>query len=317
MKHTALIGAVAAILFLSGCSSKKVYEPRQIDSKLSSYSCEKIVNLTADGATLQDATYISKSSQGEVPQGFIFLNDTHEPIFADKKGLVKVGDKQIDLQERVVSASVYAGELLFVTSSNRYGIYDLEKDEIRYQNMQNEVSMINTRTVAPIKIDNLYVFATLNGKLMVVSNNEIVREITITTQAPFNNIIFLNVLHDTLIAATASDIIALGGKSLQRHSEAIADIVLDNTYIYLFTKDGKFLQLEDDLTVRSKQSFQFANFIWASTYEGTIYAVEKSGYVLSFDDSLTPSIHKLKDDISSYSFLKDNIFISGGRCYKL
>ena len=317
MKYIALVSAVAAALFFSGCSSKKVYEPKQIDSKLASYSCEEIVNLTAQGATLEDSSYISKSSEGKVPQGFVFINDTQKPIFADKNGLVQVGEQQIDLQERVVSASVYEDQLLFVTSSNRYGIYDLQKERVTYQNMQSEVSMINAKTVAPLKIDNLYIFATLNGKLMVVSNNEIVREITVTTQAQFNNIIFLDVLQNTLIAATASDIIALGGRSLQRHSEAIADIVLDENFIYLFTKDGKFLQLQDDLTIMKKQDFRFANFVWASLYENTIYAVEKSGYVISFDSTLTPTVYKLKDDIDSYSFLKDNIFISGGRCYKL
>jgi len=311
-----LLALVTPFLFL-GCSSKKVYEPSQVSSKLKTKSCPDVVSITSSGATLSNDTFISNTSQGNTPKNFKFVHDVEKPLFVNSEGKIIVEGKEIDLNERVITASLYDNQIAFITQSNRIGIYDLDSNSINFQHVETRVNTLNTKTVAPLKIDDIFIFPTLNGKLLVVSDNQIVREIVITPRAEFNNPIFLGVLSNTLIASTATDIIALGGNRMERMQSNVADIVIANDYLYLFTKDGKAMKLDERLRLIKEESFQFANFIQASWVKDKIYAVEKAGYILEFDADLNYKVHTLKNEIEGLSFLTNDTLYYGGKCYNL
>lgn len=317
MKNSLLLTALIIPIFFLGCSSKKIYEPKQTQSKVSTTTCATIIDTTSVGATLSNGTFISKNAKGDIPKGFKFVNDTQKPLFVNIKGNLIVQSKEINLNERVITASLFEQKVAFITQSNRIGIYNLETDAIEFQHIDSRIVTLNSKTVPPLQIDDIIIFPTLNGKLLVVSNNQIVREIVITPRAEFNNPIFLGVLSNTLIAATLTDIIALGGNMMERMQSNVADMVIAHDYIYLFTKDGKVQKLDERLQLISQESFQFANFIWASSVEDKIYAIEKAGYALEFDADLNYKVYELRDAIEGLSFLKGDSLYYGGKCYNL
>jgi len=317
IKNLILLLVLIAPFFFLGCSSKKVYKPSQISSKLKTKSCPNVVSITSSGATLSNDTFISNTTQGSTPKNFRFVHDFEKPLFVNNEGKIIAGDKEIDLNERVITASLFENKIAFITQSNRIGIYNLDSNSIDFQHVEARVNTLNTKTVAPLKIDDIIIFPTFNGKLLVVSNNQIVREIVITPRAEFNNPIFLGVLSNTLIASTATDIIALGGNRMERMQSSVADIVIANDYLYLFTKDGKVVKLDERLRIIKEESFQFANFIHASLANDKIYALEKAGYILEFDADLNYKVHALKNEIEGLSFLIDNTLYYGGKCYSL
>lgn len=317
MKKTFGLLIVTVTLILSGCSGKKVFEPEDTDYDASYSSCATPIHATSKGATLNDGTYISFKSQGKVPEGFHFVDDNSAPVFVNNEGLVKVKNKTINLGDRVVVATLIDEQLAFITHNNRFGLYDLTMDKIIFQEIAQPVETIHTRVVPPVKIDDLIIFPTLNGKLVVVSDNQIIREITVTPKGNFNNIIFLNVLGNTLVAATSSDIIALGGRVMERQKFQIADIVLTDEEMYLFTKDGSVIRLDERLNTIQETNFQFANFIWASLVDGHVYGVEKAGHIIAFDKDLDYRIYELDDDITDLSFFKNGILYYGGSCQSI
>jgi hypothetical protein len=309
-----LIFSILMTLMVSGCSNKKVFEPEDSDFDAKSSSCPKPVSISASGATLDDGRYVSNNSEGKVPQGFSFSSDQGAPVFVDEKGNVSVQGKTINLKDRVITASLIKGKLAFVTYNNRYGLYDLQSDTITFQNIEASVNTIHAKKVAPVAIDDLVIFPTLNGKLVVVSNNQILREITVTPRGDFNNIIFFDVFGNTLIAATANDVIALGGRTLERQKLQVADIVLTDEEIYIFTKDGRVIVTDERLQTLQEKTFQFANFIDANYHDGYVYAVEKAGYIIAFSKNLNYRIYELDDAIEDISFFKGATLYYGGSC---
>jgi hypothetical protein len=311
-----LAALAAAVLMLGGCSTKKEYEPQNTHGDLSSYGCEAVQDVSQAGATLENGRYIDKNGNtGTLKEGYILVGSTQDrAVQADANGNVYVGEKKITLQDRVINASVYDDKLAFITAQNRYGVYDLTNDGIVFQNVGPDVTAINTKTVAPLKLDDLLIFATLEGSLVVTDGKKILREITVTPSGEFSNIIYMGILNDTLIAATASDILALGQNRVFRESYKTADIVTDEQYLYLFTKDGHLYQLDEDLKQIKKGSFQFANFVSAQTIKGNIYAVEKAGFMLQFNKNLDYKVYET-ESIDELSFFTNDTFLHGGSCY--
>jgi hypothetical protein len=309
-----LIFSILITFIISGCSNKKVFEPQSSDFDATSSSCATPVSVTASGATLDNGKFVSDNSQGEVPEGFTFASDIDAPVFVDDKGNVNVEGKTIHLKDRVITASLIKGQIAFVTYNNRYGLYDLKNDTVTFQNIDASVNTIHAKTVAPVAVDDLIIFPTLNGKLIVVSNNQILREIIVTPRGDFNNIIFLEVFGNTLIAATANDVIALGGRTLERQKLQVADIVLTDEEIYIFTKDGRVLITDERLQTLQEKTFQFANFIHANYHEGYVYAVEKAGYIIAFAKNLNYRIYELNDAVEDISFFKGATLYYGGSC---
>ena len=334
IKTLSTVVSLIALLFLaSGCSSKQTYSAQKIDSRITGSSCAHVVALTANGATLSDGTYVYKNKTGKVPKGYQFLNYNQKPIFADLKGNVKVGEQKIALDDRVLSASLEGDLLAFITKSNRFGLFDLENDAIIFQDIGSSVKTINMRVAAPLKVDDLYIFPTLDGQLIVVSNNQIVRQIRVSTQTDFNNVIYLDVLQNSLIAATSHEVISLGGQSLERKRVSVADIVQDGQSIYIFSKNGTLYKTDPRLLIEDEQQFQFANFTVATAVDDTIYVVEKNGHLLQFDKEDRVSVKRLGKTITyeshpqvgqfkpfkidRFSFITDKTFYSGGQCFNL
>ncbi len=310
-------GALALVLALSGCSSKKSFEPENTQGYLEDRSCEDIKDIGKYGATFEDNSYASFYGEGELPEGYKFISDDVQPIFADKHGNVLVGGEKITLQDRVISASLIDGKLCFITQSNRYGIFDMERKRMLFQNISQSVNSINIRAQKPVKVDDLIIFATLDGKLMVTKDNEIIREITVTPEGQFNNIIYLDVINDTLIAATSSDILSIGAGMVNRLSKPVAKIVTGVDHIYILTKDGYVYKADEQLSIKIENYFKFANFVDAVLIQGNIYAIEKAGYMIQLNQELDARVYELDDAIEDFSFLNEGVFYYGGDCYAL
>ncbi|MGM9095520.1 hypothetical protein ACTFEA_02795, partial [Campylobacter jejuni] len=69
----------------------------------------------------------------------------------------------------------------------------------------------DSRTANPIFLDNIIVYPTLDGKILILSRNnlQVIKDVVISAENFFNNVIHLSVIGDKLIAATAKKIIVV------------------------------------------------------------------------------------------------------------
>lgn len=136
----------------------------------------------------------------------------------------------------------------------------------------------------------LIIFPTLDGKLQVVDTTakKIVRDVVVSSEKNFNNIIFFDVIEDKLVAATPTKVVSINPKFANFLDADVANIIFIKNGVYIFTKDGKIILTNTDLKVVKEQKFPFARFVGV-IYGKYIYAVEKEGYLIATDINLATS----------------------------
>ena len=138
MKYLSLVGITAAALLFSGCSSKQYFEPDNTYSASSASSSYggSIMDITRDGATLDNAHYIGEKgiSALNLGEGFRFLSESGNYILAsDVEGNLKIIDKGtketvslVAMHVPVVSATVQGGKIVITSYSIHYTkLYDI------------------------------------------------------------------------------------------------------------------------------------------------------------------------------------------------
>lgn len=293
-------------LFFAGCGSKNYYKPQKIDGKLT-YSktvSSKIVDVSRDGATYDNGKVVVKDVgilDLNIPKGFVFVNSTDNGIIiTSRSGDVKIfSNKNKILFEKnfgkqLISASIRDNLLAMVFIDNEIMLYDIKDDKVQYKQLLSQVITIDARAANPIFLDNLLVFATLDGRVLIMSldNKTVVRDVSISNKEFFNNVIFLDNFEDTLVAATSSKIISVNKRQSNTLNIDAKDIIYQDKNIYVFTKNGEVILLDESLKKLQELKFTFGHFVGASLGE-KLYAVEKRGYLI-----------EIEKDLSSYRVLK-------------
>ena len=316
-KGILLLGTVSLIL-MTGCGSKQYFSPEQTYSASSS-SAVAIRSFSRAGATLEDGRVLTKKglSTLSVLKGFDFINATvGGMIVANKKGDAKLtlkdgNTKSVKFSKALVGGIIIQNRLVYILQDNSFGIYDISTDKILYNNKAEKVFSIDTRIANPYQIDNLVVVPTLSGKLSILdlSTLKLSKEIYVSTQSTLNNIIFLNRLGNTLVAATPHRVISYGSKGKREFDRAVSEVIISGNKIFVFAKDGLISELDDSMKVLNEKKFKFAHFSIASIIDDKIYAMDKQGLLIVSNTKLTKhKVYKLPE-VEGYSF------ISGGKLY--
>ena len=319
------LGLVFAIFFTGGCAGKKVYEPKKIEGKVSkTHELKKgLHNVVREGAMLGDNTIISKKS-GEIalvlPAGYTFINECDgKIIIVDDNGnlevVTKTGEKVFAKKfvQPVVSATLQKNLLAVVMADNTIMLYDIKADREIYREALEKVVAIDARTANPVFINDLIVFPTLDGRLLIMDSKTktVLRDVALSDKPLFNNVIFLEVHGNVLVAATASKVIVITPKNIYTYSEDIKDILYVGHDIYLFTKGGKVIHLNEKLQKVRESDFEYANFVAVAEMNGKLYAVEKNGYLIEIDRKLdNVKIKALSDKVEAPVLIaKDKLYI--------
>ena len=324
-KKLLLITLATVALLLSGCSSKKYFEPEQTYSASSASSSygSTIVDLSRDGATLENGSYIGKKGVSSIilGEGYRFLSESSRYVLAgNAEGTLKVIDKStgeairaVSLHVPVVSATIQQGVIAYVLNDNTFGIYQIKDNKKVIENRSERTYAIDTRAASPMFIDSLAVMPMLDGRLIILNSagdSDNAKVIYLSSEKIFNNVVYLSRMGNIMVAATPKRLITLGGDGQNEYRANISEVTISKGTIYLFTKEGDVVKLDSALNPLAQKKFKYAHFSAATAFGGRVFALDQQG-----------SLIVLSADLSKYKIydlgeVDTPVFISETKLYK-
>lgn len=255
--------------------------------------------------------------------------------------------EQIKLKTQgcAISASLKGNLLAFVTTDNTSHIISLEsstdsanvdlaKDESADKDFENSgensesyksvfsqkgsaVLAVNQLIAAPLFLDSVVVFPTLDGRILVVSlqNYETQRNIIVSSEKFFNNIIYLQGDDVRIFAATPKKLISIVSGQQFSYQEDIKDITFANGYLYALTLEGKIAQLDHTLREVNTKKFEYASLEGMSVANNVLYTYEKNGsFIIALDlENFSHKVYQAQDTFgkmmsNKLHFYTKNIF---------
>lgn len=285
MKQLLFLSALAFLL--AACSTKEYFEP---ENTVGTYKSNTetldadIISMNKDGATLDNGEIITKRglSKFKLPEGYVFLNISDDKVISSNyKNKVLIDEKEISVGAVVVAATVKENRLAMLLSDNSIQLYDLDNEKILLKEYFSHSFVNDTRIANPHFMSNIVLFPTLDGKIVIVStaNNKVVKNIVVDAKGQFNNIIFLDVINDTLVAATANKVISVGDGVLNLKNYNIRDIIAKDNFIYIATIDGQIIKTDISLNIIDRKKYKYAK-VYALAYGSSLYALESQGYLI-------------------------------------
>lgn len=310
---------VIMMLSFSGCSNKKYFEPENVNDDYEVIRSEirsDIKSLNKTGATLENNAYVSAKGVSRIllPEGYNFINDEDGTLLAsNKNGEIIIGSSSnvINLGNNIVAASKKDNLLAIVFVDNSFALYDLNEKKFVFKEYLDSAMSVDTKITNPVFMNTLVLFPSLNGKVIVVDKNnyKILKNIVVDTQKDFNNITFLKVVDDKLVAATNSKIISVASGIFSVKEYDIKDVISHNNNIYVATIDGYIIKLSSTLEEVAHKKYKFAK-IYALGFGTKLYALESQGYLIRIDEDFA------NDNIFEFSFdEEDKSLTIGSKIY--
>lgn len=309
-----------ALLF-SACSTKEVFEPKELSYEWDLYEDaeETILDTSSNIALLEDDKILTK-------KGIIDFNISEEDrLISQSDGLIISASidgkmnlvsednssepRHIDLKKTVAGASVDGNTLAILFADNEIALYDMQSDKFMFREQGSKFSAVDSRVVNPFFMRGLALFATLDGKIIFVNTelNKRLRTVIVSSADNFNNVISLGLVDNKIIAATGYEILAMAKKEIRAKYE-IRDILLDKDTIFITTKQGEVISLTPELQVNLKVKFPFAHFYAMTSDEDNLYILEKEGYMIIIDKaSFDYTVHEVDFD-GGFVFVADKTF---------
>ena len=179
------------------------------------------------------------------------------------------------------------------------------------------VLAVNQLIAAPLFLDSVVVFPTLDGRILVVSlqNYETQRNIIVSSEKFFNNIIYLQGDDVRIFAATPKKLISIVSGQQFSYQEDIKDITFANGYLYALTLEGKIAQLDHTLREVNTKKFEYASLEGMSVANNVLYTYEKNGsFIIALDlENFSHKVYQAQDTFgkmmsNKLHFYTKNIF---------
>ncbi len=326
MKTARALLLLLVLLFAGvGCAGKKVYEPQKVDAKISKADTLKqgLHHVVREGAMIGSDRIVSKKS-GVVnlvlSAGYTFVNECDGRFaIADDSGNLAIVNREgkslfhATFSQPVVSAMCRNHLLAAVLADNTILLYDMNAKREIYREAPGKVVAIDARAANPVFINDLIVFPTLDGRLLIMDSKTktVLRDVALSDKPLFNNVIFLEVHDNILVAATATKVLVITPRNIYTYSADVKDILYVGHDIYLFTKGGKVIHLNEKLQKVEEHDFEFANFVAVAEMNGKLYGVEKNGYLIEMDRSLgSVRVKALNEKVEAPVLIaKDKLYI--------
>ncbi len=321
MRRISLALFLLLTLFFSACSTKEVYEPKLISGKWKNYgdNNETISDITADIALLESGRVISKKSiiDVKIEDSFRLLSLSDGWIISSNiDGNVTIeyiADKSMkesfELKKTVAAASIKDNILAVLFADNEMALYSISTKELIIKEKGNSQKIIDSRVVNPYFMNDLVLFLTLDGKIVIINTKlkKKLRTVIVSSEDYFNNIIYFNIIDSKIIAATGHKMLSMSQKETRVKYELrnVADV---NNEIFITTKQGEVISLTPNLEVNSKIKFPFAHFLGMIAYKDKLYLLEKEGYIIeTTKDLLEFKVYEV-DIEDGYVFVADKKF---------
>jgi len=281
------------LLIFTGCSSKQYYEPEKTHSfkqdRLELHS--SIIDLNADGATLDNSSFISKKGiLSNIKENYKFLNFSDDTILASDTNMTiyiknKTIDKTLTFDKNIISASFKDNLLAFGSVDNSITLYDIKKDKTLFKNYLKASTINNIKIANPIFLENIVLYPTLDGKVVILSleKNTIIKTINIDPSNDINNVIFLKEIGDSLIVATTNKLFSFVDGQSNIKEVDIQNIIVHKKFIYVATLDGQIIKYDINLKKLASKKFKFAK-INALAFGSYLYALESQDFLIRISE---------------------------------
>lgn len=321
MKKFFSLFAIVLIVVFTGCSSKEVFKPKLVkdDWEFHGTNEEKIVDVSSDVAmfenrkvllkdraietTIEESYRLIGSSDGWVLSSTIDGQLTIDFI-ADKS--LK---KKFNLKKTIAGASIKDDVLAVLFADNEMALYSISGETLLVKVQGSAPVVVDSRIVNPYFMNDLVLFLTLDGKVVIVNSKlkKKLRTTIVSSEDNFNNIIYFNVIDNKLIAATGTKLLSMAEKEIRVNYE-IRNIAYSGKNIFITTKQGEVISLTPDLQVNAKVKFPFAHFLGLIIHNDKIYALEQEGYLIEISkDLLKHTIYEV-DIEDGFIFVADKKF---------
>ncbi len=315
---------IISSFFIVGCSTKEVFEPKNISGEWNKTTQlnSKIIQKATGVALLENNKVLigDKTYDITIEKGFRLLGATKNYLlFTNINGILKLYNLfskktiQLSLKKTIAAASTDGDVIAVVFADGDLAIYSLFSKKLLLKLDGSASVALDSRIVNPYFMNDLILFLTLDGKVVIVNKKlkKRLRTIIVSATEYFNNVIFFDILQEKLIVATATKILSFGSSEQKADFEA-RNITHDNDNLYIATKQGDILQLSPDLHVKAKIHFPFAHFLALSVKGNKVYALEKEGYLIVLSKDLL-QYHLYEVDLDNENIIyqgKDKIYIN-------
>lgn len=293
-------------IFCACSSSKQYYEPKeshklktiktQNEDILKNYKDYELIN------KIDDLYVISNNL------GFLKILKDKEIVF-DKK-----------FEAKIVGFNLEGNKAVMVDALNNVTLFDLLTQEYLYSENYGQANGVIKKLANPIIDSNIIAVPTLDGKLVILNNNTntLIRNISIGTGDFFNNVIYLKIKQDRLLAVSPTKIFTiLNNDTFSKLLNIKKAIEIDNN-IYILASDGTIYKYNYNLEELAKTKLKYANYSEVYFYNNFLYALEHNGYLIKFDEYLNElDVFKLGSKISKNAYFKDDVLFYNNKSYKL
>ncbi|MBZ7963484.1 hypothetical protein [Campylobacter sp. 2457A] len=331
MKHFFI--TLFALIFICACGTKRQYfEPAYTDGELNHNGSLKatIVDWNLFSAKLSNNQIILKNTQAthdfKLDKNYILLAyQDGEFIEADDNGNLKIYNSAHEetysykFDATVVGIALNGDDLALVLANNSI-VFANRSLGIKFIQTLTPAPAQDNRVANPIFLDNVIIYPTLDGKIMVLSKDtlKIVKDIVVSAENFFNNIIHLSIQNNQIIAATAKRVMIIDPRRTIYQDFDIKDIAVSDNAIFIFEKNGNIVKTDYNLKILEQKKFDFAIFTKVNLYHDHLYAFEKTGYLIKSDLNLENiQIFKFSEPVEKMSFMGDGKFYYGDKILDL
>lgn len=306
-------------IFVVGCGTKRQYfEPENTvgEIRFNGSISSDIKEVGLYGASLENGQVISEDG---VEADKILSDEDYFIGKFDNKYIVitKSGDLNVKLADGTVTydrsmpsmiatASLSDDSLAVITSDNTLYLIQMSNNRTLYTQKMDDISAVDSRISAPYFLGSLVIFPTLDGKLTIVDrySGQLIRNVVVSAERHFNNLIFLDVVGDRMFAATAKRAISINPTGINYIDEEIKDALLLSDRFFIFTKDGSVIMTDLNLQEIKEKKFPFAIFSGVLLSGDSINIIEKKGYLIRTNLNLENiEYFKLPTEIESQMFI--------------
>jgi hypothetical protein len=321
LKVVTLFFTLLVAFYFQGCSSKKVFEPEVVQGDWKFYGEDNasIIDISSEAALLENRKVLLKEKYLDVAiqEGYRVVGYSDGwVISANMDGNMTLTfsadaslQESFNLKKTVAAASVEGDILAVLFRDNEMELYSIATKELLFKEQGSAPIIVDSRIVNPYFMNDLVLFLTLDGKIVIVNTKlkKKLRTIIVSSEQYFNNIVFFTILENKLVAATAYKMLSMGEKEIRVPYE-VRNIAYDTTTIYITTKQGEVVALDTTLQERAKLKFPFAHFLGMIVHNEKIYVLEKEGYLIEIDkDFKNHTIYEV-DLADGYVFVGDTLF---------
>lgn len=322
MKNIWIGLSICGVLLLSGCSHKEVFKPEKVKGEWrnSGRLSASIDQLSQSGAVLKNGHLLTKEGEKplKIPENHRLINisggwvmtqnsDNNLELFPENGGTDPI---VLELKRTVAAASIQDDTVAILFSNNEMALYSLQTKKVTFKESSSSPIAVDARIANPYFLKDLVLFLGLDGKIVIVNteSKQLLRSVIVGSEEYFNNIIYLNVIENNMVASTGSGILALAQKE-EREKYEVRDIAYTHEGIWLTTKQGEVVALSPTLQYKGKQKFPFAHFVGISVQNDRVYVLEEGGYMIALTKNL------LSYDVYDIDMDHDTVFVGNDRFY--